>query len=320
VSGLRRVGRRVVDAWARFWFAPEPVSTIAVVRIAFGFLTLCWTAAAGHDLYAFYSGRGVLPRQQDLHDVLGSGAWGLLGTFTSDGALVAVYVALFAGAVLLLIGLKTRLAAIIVFVGLMALTRRNIWVLDSGDPLMRSIAFFLIFAPSGAAFSLDRRLAVRRGRADPGTIPMRAPWALRLLQLQLSILYLSAAWFKVGGETWRDGTAVSYALRIENLERFPLPQTLTTSELLSNVLTFGTLIVEISIGLLVWNRRLRPWVLLAGVSLHLGIDYALRVGFFSYAILVLYIAFIPPETIERGLHQLRSWSTGRRARAEGAPG
>ena len=41
---------------------------------------------------------------------------------------------------------------------------------------------------------------------------------------------------------------------------------------------------------------LRPWVLLAGVALHLGIDYAVRVGFFSYAVFVAYIAFLPPPT------------------------
>jgi hypothetical protein len=40
---------------------------------------------------------------------------------------------------------------------------------------------------------------------------------------------------------------------------------------------------------------LRPWVLLLGVGLHLGIDYAVRVGFFSYAVLVAYIVFIPPD-------------------------
>jgi hypothetical protein len=47
--------------------------------------------------------------------------------------------------------------------------------------------------------------------------------------------------------------------------------------------------------MLVWNRVLRPWVLLLGVGLHLGIDYAVRVGFFSYAVLVAYVAFVPPD-------------------------
>jgi hypothetical protein len=316
VSRAADRARKAGAAWSRFWFAPESTSTLAVVRIAFALVVLGWTAAIGHDLFAFFSGSGVLPEQQDVGRVVGSGAWGPLGTFTGDAALVATYVALFAAALLLLVGLRTRLAAVAVFVGLMALTRRNVWVLDSGDPLLRSIAFFLVFAPSGAALSVDRRLAVRRGRAEPGAFPRRAPWALRLLQIQLSVLYLAAVWFKVGGETWRDGTAVSYALRIENLERFPLPDALTTAELASNVLTFGTLAVELALGLLVWNRRLRPWVLLAGVSLHLAIDYAIRVGFFSYGILVLYIAFIPPETMDRWLAALaRVWARVRPAGA-----
>jgi len=64
-------------------------------------------------------------------------------------------------------------------------------------------------------------------------------------------------------------------------------------------------VVRIAFGLLVWNRKLRPWVLLAGVGLHLAIDLTIRVGFFSYAILLLYLAFIPPEVMDRWLVALR---------------
>jgi hypothetical protein len=42
-------------------------------------------------------------------------------------------------------------------------------------------------------------------------------------------------------------------------------------------------------------------VLLAGVALHLGIEYRLRVGFFSWAVLVSYLAFVPPDVAERVL-------------------
>jgi hypothetical protein len=114
--------------------------------------------------------------------------------------------------------------------------------------------------------------------------------------VQVSILYLAAVWAKVRGVTWNDGTAVSYAFRIDDIARFPVPGFVTDSLVLANLLTYGTLAVELSIGILVWNRVLRPWVLLLGIGLHLGIDYAVRVGFFSYAVLVAYIAFIPPES------------------------
>jgi hypothetical protein len=305
VSAVGRRARAAVAAWDRFWFEPQSVSTLAVVRIAFAFIVVCWTASIGHDLFAFYSDAGVLPEQPDPGRLIGSGAWGPLGTFTSDGALLLTYFALFVGALFLLVGLKTRVAAVVVFVGLVALTRRNIWVLDSGDFLLRGIAFFIALAPSGAALSLDRRLRVRRHGPDAQPFPLRAAWPIRLLQIQVSILYLTAVWDKVAGATWRSGIAVSYVFRIENLERFPVPASIASSELISNVLTYGTLGVELALGILVWNRKLRPWVLLAGVGLHLGIDYAIRVGFFSYAIFVLYIAFIPPETMDRWLLALR---------------
>jgi hypothetical protein len=50
------------------------------------------------------------------------------------------------------------------------------------------------------------------------------------------------------------------------------------------------------------------------VSLHLGIDYAVRVGFFSYVVFVAYVAFLPPDTVESWMTSLRGWWTRRRER------
>jgi Vitamin K-dependent gamma-carboxylase len=193
----------------------------------------------------------------------------------------------------LLFGFRTRLAALVVFVCLASFERRNPFVLNSGDQLLQVLAFYLVLMPSGVSLSVDRML--KRGE-EFWEFPTRPIWPLRLVQIQVSILYLSAVWAKVRGATWNDGTAVSYAFRIDDIARFPVPDFITDSLLIINLLTFGTLAIELSLGILVWNRVLRPWVLLAGVALHLGIDYAVRVGFFSYAVFVAYIAFLPPQT------------------------
>lgn len=74
------------------------------------------------------------------------------------------------------------------------------------------IAFYLVLAPSGAALSVDRW---RRAKDRFWEFPQRAPWALRLIQVQISVVYLSTVWSKVQGTTWNDGTAVSYALRMD---------------------------------------------------------------------------------------------------------
>ena len=52
------------------------------------------------------------------------------------------------------------------------------------------------------------------------------------MQIQLSVIYLSTVWGKLQGDLWRNGTAVSYALRIDDIQRFPTPGFLTDSVVL----------------------------------------------------------------------------------------
>jgi hypothetical protein len=277
---------RAVEAWNRFFFEPTPTSTLALVRIAFGLVTLAWAAALGPDLLTFLGQDGLVARQPPL---LG---WGLLSAFPSDAAVIAVYAALVASAVLVTVGLATRLACAVAFVTLLSILRRDPFILNAGDFVLLHVALFLTLAPAGSTLSLDRWLTQRDRFWE---VPLRAPWALRMLQIQLSVIYLASVWAKVRGVTWNDGTAVAYALRLEQIHRLPVPEFLVTQPVVVNVLTYGTLAVELAIAILVWNRRARPWVLCAGVVLHLLIDYALVVGFFSLAMFVLYLAFVSPE-------------------------
>jgi hypothetical protein len=295
---------RIVGGWNHFWFQPVETSTFALFRFAFGLLALAYTLSLAPALFAFYSDDGILPAPPDYS---GSLAWGLLGFFTSDVAVLLFYFLLLVGTISLLFGFQSRIAALVVFVCLISFGRRNPWVLNSGDLLVQVLAFYMLFMPAGTGGSIDRWLKEPRRVWE---FPQRSIWPLRLVQVQVTILYLAAVWAKVRGVTWNDGTAVSYAFRIEDIGRFPVPAFVTDSLVLINLLTYGTLAVELALGILVWNRVLRPWVLLLGVGLHLGIDYAVRVGFFSYAVLVAYVAFIPPETA-------RSWILTVRDRVAG---
>ena len=292
----------LLDAWERFWFAPEPTSTLAVFRITVGLLTLGWAVSLAPDLFGFFSQDGIVPEQPSYGVAAAKGLWGILGFYPSDAAVVALYAALLVASVCVTAGLATRLAAAVLFVALLSFERRAPFVFNGGDQLLRILAFYLALAPSGAALSLDRLLRRRRQFWE---FPLRASWVVRLMQVQFSIIYLFAAWPKLRGTTWNDGSAVYYAVRIEDLERFPVPDALTSTAYVSNLLTYGTVAAELSLAFLVWSRRLRPWVLAVGVLLHLSIDYSLRVGFFSYAMLALYIVWIPPERTAAALLALR---------------
>jgi hypothetical protein len=297
----------VAQAWRRFWFQPEPTSTLALVRIAFGLVAMAWTVALLPGFSAWFGDDGILPR----HPAPAGGTWGPLDLLAGGGATTAALVVLLVASACLVVGYRTRAAALLVFLGLLAFERRDPFVFDSGDALLRIVALYLALAPAGASLSLDRR---RRARDGFWEFPARAPWALRLMQVQLSVLYLATVWTKLRGTTWNDGTAVSYALRVGDLERLPLPHFVTDSLLVANLMTYGTLAIELAIGVLVWNRRARPWVLGLGVALHLGIDYSMRVGFFTLAMLVLYLAFVPSDVAARVVLAVRDRVRPRRVR------
>ena len=290
--------RRLWGSWERFWFEPESMAPLVLVRVAFGVLVLAWALSLAPDLLTFLGPHGLLP---DAPRFDSPGLWTLLSPLNSSAAVIVCYCALIAAAVALVVGFQTRLAALIVFVAYTSMERRNFYVTNSGDELIRIIALILFLAPAGAAVSVDRW----RRRLPPWTFPKRSPWALRLLQVQVSVLYLSAAWDKVRGVTWNNGTATSFAMRLDDIARFQLPHAITQSELIANLLTYGTLATELSIGILVWNRRLRPYVLLAGVALHLSIDLTMRIGFFSLGVFVAYLAFVSPERAEWVIQAVR---------------
>ena len=127
---------------------------------------------------------------------------------------------------------------------------------------------------------------------------------MRLLQLELAIGYLLSAWSKARGTTWHDGTAVALSLRIEDLQRYVAPEWLFDQGILLNLSTWGALAFEATFIFLVWPRRTRLWVLAAGVGFHLGIDVFLDIGFFSLAIYLAYVAFLPEDLATRILHRV----------------
>jgi hypothetical protein len=280
--------KRVAAAWERFWFTPEPTSTLAIFRIVIGVICFGWALSLLPDFYAFFSSHGVEP-VPPAHMPLG--LWGLLNVFPSYSVAVAMYVALFVASCCLTVGYRTRLASVVVFVAVVSFVNRAPSIWNSGDGLLRIVCFFLMFAPAGTALSVDRW---RTARDRFWEFPARAPWALRLVQIQVSVVYLATVWFKLHGTDWLHGTAVSYAARLEDFQRYAMPSVLSHSLVFSTVMTYWTLAIELMVGILVWNRAARPYVLALGAGMHFFISLSMRLGFFSETMVATYLAFLSP--------------------------
>jgi hypothetical protein len=289
----------LLSIWRTFWFRPEPAYSLGLIRIAFGTLAVAWTVSLLPDLSDLFGANGVFPDGPREPYV-----WSVFQQWHDDRALLIGWVLLLLSALAMTVGWHSRLASIAVCALVLSFQHRDPSAFNSGDNLIRIEALFLALAPSGTALSLDQRS--RTGVF--WSAQMRAPWAIRLMQLQLSIIYLASVRSKISGTTWPEGTAVSYALRLRDMLIMPVPQWFIGNPLLINVATWGALAVELSLGVLVWNRRLRPWVLLAGVLMHTSIMLTMAVGYFTPAMFVLYLVFVPPETVSALPSRLRSRS------------
>jgi hypothetical protein len=272
----------VITAFRRWAFGPVDTAPMAAVRIACGLITIGWVLSFLPDVPAFLADDGLTSRSAQFNYAWWHADW-LIDLLTPYGTLGVL---LFA-AVAHVLGWHTRIAAVLVAVLLIVLQRRDVYVNNSGDLLLRLLAIYVSLMPAGEVWSLDAR---RRGTSSP-----RAPWGLRLLQIQVSLIYLFSVAAKLHGDTWQDGSAVGRAVQLADLQRFLIPHDVATSVPISALLTYGTLIVEGALVFGLWLPRFRWVVMAAGVSIHLGIEATLLIGWFSFAIISTYLAFVPAE-------------------------
>jgi hypothetical protein len=160
----------------------------------------------------------------------------------------------------------------------------------------------MLFMPMGRAWSVDAWIAQTKG----WTLPAAPKWPLRLFQIQVCILYVKTGYIKAVQERWQSGEAVWHAMNNQVYWRFQLADVLSlrVMEWFCVAATYGTLVFELGFPL-VFLRRARPWVLLIGLGLHLGIWFFLNLGGFSEAILWTYLAFWVPALM-RGDANLRA--------------
>ena len=282
---------RRLNPWDAFFFAPQSTSPMTLVRVAWGAATAIWALSLLPDIDPFFT-KGDLLYERSLQ----AGSWNVLPHLGWDHAALATCLLLLVASLLTMVGFRTRLSSALAVLSLIVLQRANTVIFNSGDLLLRQVGIAVLLAPCGVRWSVDAAVARRRGRP---LNRQRAPFAMRLLQLELAIGYLLSAWTKARGDTWHNGTAIALSLRIEDLQRYVAPEWLFEQSVLLNLFTWAALAFEATFVFLVWPRRQRLWVLGAGVLLHLGIDVFLDIGFFSLAVYIAYLAFLPTELADR---------------------
>ena len=290
LAPVRRLSKDAADlgaAYHRFWFAPSAPHTLAVLRILVGGMCLYGTAVWGLALDEFLSDAGFQPAGL-IEPRTGPSLW----FFVPDSLRWPVHLACLAVLALYTAGAGTAVTSKLAFVVVASYAHRAPMATFGLDQIETFLTLYLCLAPCGAAYSIDAWLRRRRGRPEPAPSP-RNTLAARLIQVHLCVLYTSAGLAKLKGEAWWDGTAIWKAAA--NLEYQTADLTwLAAAEPVGHLLTHVTVAWELSFWALVWRPRLRPYVLLIGTGMHLGIGAFLGMWTFGLVMTFAYLTFVPP--------------------------
>jgi hypothetical protein len=197
--------------------------------------------------------------------------------------------------IFLLLGFWTKTSAVIAWMLSTSFANLNPNIDNAGDTVRGIILFYLMLCPCGAAWSIDSLLARRCGRAGPVFV---SPWALRLLLVQMILIYFMNGIYKLAGPEWREGSSLYYVLSDLTLARFSYAQ-IDLPLWLIQFLSWSVLVWEV--GFPVWVAL--PWTrtaaLLMGVAFHLGIMLTMELGGFGPYMLTLYLPLVPWERFSR---------------------
>jgi Vitamin K-dependent gamma-carboxylase len=289
--------RAVFRAWNEFFFTKQSPTPIALFRIFYGILVMATLIQLRPDWLTWYGVHGWvrLPTALSLEPGTRLNLFSIIPQ--NDTWIEALFWLFFGSTILLTIGLLTRLNTLLVFLCLTSIQERNLYITHGGDTFLRLAGFFLIFAPAGVALSVDRLLRVWRAKEN-GPVRPRSPWAQRMIQLQLALLYFVSFLLKIKGAPWLQGIALFYVYHLDEFKRFPLPSWFFHPVVLK-LGSWSALVLEFSLGVLIWVKEFRYTLLALGVLFHLWLEYSLNIPLFQWDVLSAYVLFVDPKDFGR---------------------
>lgn len=290
--------------WDRFWFQPQTARALGLFRIVLGIIIIYSFALFAKDIVIFFSDAGLLTTQT-LEKVMGRDFHTLLMYVRSPIGVVCFLILLFAAALCFTIGYATRVNAILLFALVVSFHERNNLVLNGGDTVIRTMLFFFMFAPAGAAFSVDGLLSQRKFSTMEAAKPLLvAPWAQRMMQVQVTLIYFATVYAKIRGPLWNEGVALYYVFGLTDFHVRGVEQ-LMNYPLLYSPLTFVTLIGELTLPFLLWFRATRLYAIAIGLFLHGWMMIFMTLPVFPILMISTYIPFISEAEIDDALEWIR---------------
>lgn len=202
------------------------------------------------------------------------------------------FIAAYMGVLILnILGIGRWITALVLYLMVYILQQMNTVFINGGDVMARLILFYLVFADTYQYFVVSPQKPVSPGKKSVQNLLSNL--AALSIMLQLCLAYFSSGIAKAMDPMWQRGEATYYAMQLERFIGTPLNQYIVQHKWANYFSNYATVVVELCFPILVWFKRLRPFILISGFILHLSIYIFLMIYGFQLVFLLIYGLFLP---------------------------
>ncbi len=164
--------------------------------------------------------------------------------------------------------------------------------------LLVMAVLFIALTPCGRSYSLDRWLALRRALKSglPPPPEIGNLWGLRLIAIQLSMVYFWTAYEKL---YWGFLSGARMEFLVYNYYAGYDYASIPGFSALCFIAAITTVILEFSLAFGLYIPKFRKYLMLTGIVLHILFYVLLPIHTFTLTMILLYFAFIPAASVHR---------------------
>ncbi|WP_254764682.1 HTTM domain-containing protein [Natrinema marinum] len=285
-------------ARSRLGIDPRAIAAFRIGLALVVLLDLLVVRAPG--IRTFYTDDGVLPRSALAELSPGLARWSLHALSGAAWAQTLLFALGAVVAVCLLVGYRSRLAALASALLLASLYARNPYLVNGGDTILVSLLLLAAFLPLESRWALHRR-PLERGSAAERAFekPRVLSAATATVLVHVAVVYALNAALKFRSDAWMRGVAVRRIFQLEDFVYLLGPAVAELSAVLTAINWLWTGVLTASVLLVLATGRLRTAIVAAFVCAHLSMAATMRLGAFPFVMIAALLLYLPSPVWDR---------------------
>lgn len=282
---------KIVDSIFKFIEVEKPLYPLLFFRTGLSLICFGKFFALYSNYLNFYGQYGLIQwtisKLSNYNFLPHLGDLAILGNhylhLSADSSTQLILQLFFCSCLFLFLGLFTRITTVICFILHLTLINTGNGIIYGVDVFTQLSLFYALFFPLNSAWSLDVLIGISKLKEKS----VAAGISIRVIQIQLCIVYFSTGIEKCFGRQWLNGEAIWRTLMMPIFKNYNF-YWISGFPYIPYLLGITVLIIELGYAFMMWKKGIRVIWLFLIVSLHFNIG--LLMGMWYFALIMIFLS------------------------------